>query len=95
MADKAPPYVNAMLVQHSQNEFWIDLLSTFPKMGQVGQGEPVPRQAQLEGRFVVTPIHMKQIALALMGNIEGYEKQFGTITLPEKPPTPPTNYTVN
>lgn len=97
MAEIIPKYINAALVKHSHNEFWVDLIGMFPPIPKEGEtlGTDITLQATLEGRFVMTPLHMKLFVQALSNNVQIFEQKYGSIVIPTNTPPIPTNYTVN
>ena len=62
-------YVNFANVLHNPTEFVIDL-------GRVVPGRP---DVKIMTRILTTPYHAKQIAQALLQNIQVYERNFGEI----------------
>jgi len=75
----AAQFFNVLRVSHNAREFFLDL----------GQTASQPGVADLLGRFVTTPSHLKQIAAVLTENVRKYEEKFGTIPeLVAKPKEP-------
>ncbi len=66
----AAPYVNTMKVTHSQTEFYFIFGQLQPQSAGI---------AHLVSQVVTSPVHAKQVMLALQKNIQKYEKKFGTI----------------
>ena len=62
-------YVNFANILHNPTEFVIDF-------GRVVPGRP---DVKVMSRILTTPYHVKQIAQALMQNIQVYERTFGEI----------------
>ena len=62
-------FFNIMRISHNPREFFLEL----------GQGSTIPGVADLIGRFVTTPSHMKAIATVMSDNIRQYEEKFGAI----------------
>jgi len=62
-------YVNFANVLHNPTEFVIDL-------GRVVPGRP---DVKIMTRILTTPYHAKQIAQALLQNIQVYERNYGEI----------------
>lgn len=60
-------YANQMVVAHSQYEFVLDFLVTFP---------PGP---QVVTRVVTSPGHMKRMVQALEDNLRQYEEKYGSV----------------
>jgi hypothetical protein len=73
--DNLVQYSNFAIVSHSPEEFVIDLARIMP-----GKEE-----AKIVSRIIMTPKNAKNFANAMMNNIQGYEKQFGEIVLPQTP----------
>ena len=77
-------YSNLAIVTHSENELILDFAAFLP-------GMPKP---EVVSRIIMTPERAKQFYLALKGNLEKYEANFGRIgeheahTEPEKPMGP-------
>ncbi len=65
-------YSNLVVITHSHSEFILDFATMLP-------GFPKP---EVSSRIIMTPEHAKRLLLALQDNIEKYESQNGTITLP-------------
>src|ERR1700728_1410530 len=66
-------YANMVQVGHTQEEFILDFMNLFPPTGVV------------TARVIVSPGHMKRIALALADNLKRYEEQFGSIKATQAP----------
>ena len=62
-------YVNFANILHNPTEFVIDF-------GRIVPGRP---DVKMMSRILTTPYHAKQIAQALVQNIQVYEKSFGEI----------------
>lgn len=73
-------YSNFAIVSHSPEEFVIDLARIMPGK----------QEAKVVSRVIMTPKNAKNFANALMSNIQGYEKQFGEIVIPQQPAGPGT-----
>lgn len=67
-------YSNLAVIAHSSSEFVIDYVRVMPGVAK----------AQVKSRIVMTPEHVKRLALALQDNLRKYEAQFGEIRLPER-----------
>ena len=65
-------YSNLVVITHSPSEFILDFAQAMP--GREG--------ATVRERIVMAPIHAKRLLMALNGNIQKYEEQFGTIEEP-------------
>jgi len=72
-------YANLAMISHQKDEFVVDFLFLDPPT-QTPQGG----QAMLMSRVVLAPAHMKRLYKAIGENIEKYEKNYGTISLPPK-----------
>ncbi|MBN2720305.1 MAG: DUF3467 domain-containing protein [Proteobacteria bacterium] len=64
-------YANAATIMHSFSEFIMDFLMLLP-------GD----RKKVVSRIIVSPGQAKQIARALLDNIEKYEDAYGKISLP-------------
>lgn len=69
-------YSNFAIVSHSPEEFVIDFAHILP-----GKEE-----ARITTRIIMTPKNAKNFLAAIDNNISNYEKQFGEIIIPPKPP---------
>lgn len=67
-------YSNLAVIAHSSSEFVIDFVRVMPGVAK----------AQVKSRVVMTPEHIKRLAIALQDNLRKYESQFGEIRLPER-----------
>jgi hypothetical protein len=69
-------YANVAHVIFSPAEFVLDF------------GRVVPGRAgvKIHTRVILTPLHGKQLALALKENVRRFEEQFGEINIPKGPP---------
>jgi hypothetical protein len=68
--------VNIALITHSPSEVIVDFARLLP-------GSP---KARVYSRIVMTPMNAKSLHKALGDNLEGFEKQYGAIKLPEAEP---------
>jgi len=66
-------YANAMIVNHTQEEFILDFLNVFPPNGIVN------------ARVITSPGHFKRIISALQENLKKYEDKFGKVKTAEEP----------
>ena len=66
-------YSNLAVITHSSAEIIMDFIRLLP-------GTP---KAKVKSRIVMAPEHAKRLLLALQNNISNYERNFGTINLPE------------
>ena len=62
-------YATMAQISHGSEEFILDFINHIPPVGQ------------LVSRIIVSPSHYKRLLKAMQGNLENYEKQFGTISL--------------
>jgi hypothetical protein len=69
-------YANFALITHSPSELILDFARLLP-------GSP---KARVYSRIVMTPMNAKSLHKALGDNLEGFEKQYGAIKLPEASP---------
>ena len=69
-------YANFALITHSPSEVIVDFARLLP-------GSP---KARVYARIVMTPMNAKSLHKALGDNLEGFEKQYGAIKLPDAVP---------
>ncbi len=69
-------YSNFALITHSPSEVIVDFARLLP-------GSP---KARVHARIVMTPMNAKSLYKALGDNLEGFEKQYGAIKLPDALP---------
>ena len=69
-------YDNFDIITHSSSDFIIDIARVLP-------GLP---KAQVKSRVILAPEHAKRLLAALQENIMRYEKEFGTIRIPNQEP---------
>lgn len=64
-------YANAVQTTHTREEFVLDFMNIYPwqKLGL------------LTSRVIVSPAHMKRLAMALNANVKKYEEQHGEIDI--------------
>jgi hypothetical protein len=62
-------YINLVLINHTENEFVLDLAFIQPANGR----------AKVRARAISSPRHTKRLLAALQKNIERYEERFGVI----------------
>jgi len=76
-------YSNLAVISHSNAEFIIDFIRILP-------GLP---KARVKSRIIMTPQHMKRLAMAIGDNINKFENQFGRIELADNDQGfPPMNF---
>lgn len=67
-------FSNLAVITHSPTEIVIDFAQMMP--GQEG--------AIVRERVIMTPIHAKQLLMALEDNVRKYESMYGTIEMPKQ-----------
>ncbi len=73
-------YANLVRITHTREEFILDFINMVPPQGAV------------ISRVITSPGHLKRLIRALAGNLELYEKSFGSI---EEAAEPTSDGTVN
>ncbi len=69
-------YANFAIITHSSSDFFIDFARILP-------GVP---KAQVKSRVILAPEHAKRLLGALQENIVRYEREFGSIKIPNQEP---------
>jgi hypothetical protein len=69
-------YANFAIITHSSSDFIVDFARVLP-------GLP---KAQVKSRVILAPEHAKRLLGALQENIVRYEREFGTIKIPQQEP---------
>lgn len=69
-------YANFAIITHSSSDFILDFARVLP-------GLP---KAQVKSRVILAPEHAKRLLGALQENIMRYEREFGTIRIPQQEP---------
>lgn len=69
-------YANFAIITHGSSDFVIDFARVLP-------GVP---KAQVKSRVILAPEHAKRLLGALQENIFRYEREFGTIKIPNQEP---------
>ena len=69
-------YANFAIITHSSSDFVIDFARVLP-------GLP---KSQVKSRVILAPEHAKRLLAALQENIVRYEREFGTIKIPNQEP---------
>ena len=69
-------YANFAIITHSSSDFIIDFARVLPGLSK----------AQVKSRVILAPEHAKRLLAALQENIMRYEKEFGTIRIPNQEP---------
>ena len=69
-------YANFAIISHSSSEFVIDFARVLP-------GVP---KSSVRSRVILAPEHAKRLLNALQENIMRYEREFGTIKIPNQEP---------
>ena len=70
---RAGVYSNAMIVNHTREEFILDFVMVSPPA------------AVVSARVIMSPGHVKRTIAALQSNVKGYEGKFGKIPEAEEP----------
>lgn len=70
-------YANFAIITHSSSDFIVDFARVMP-------GLP---KAQVKSRIILAPEHAKRLLGALQENIMRYEKEYGTIRIPNQGPS--------
>ena len=78
-------YANFAIITHSSSDFVLDFARVLP-------GVP---KAQVKSRVILTPEHAKRLLMALQENIVRYEREFGSIKLPNQEPRTIAPFNVN
>lgn len=68
-------YINLVLINHTENEFVLDLAFM----------QPSSTRAKVRSRVISSPRHTKRLLTALQKNIERYEERYGVIDLGPEP----------
>jgi len=68
-------YINLVLINHTENEFVLDLAFL----------QPSSTRAKVRSRVISSPRHTKRLLSALQKNIERYEEKYGVIDLGPEP----------
>ena len=69
-------YANFAIITHSSSDFVIDFARVLP-------GVP---KSQVKSRVILAPEHAKRLLAALQENIMRYEREFGSIKIPNQGP---------
>ncbi|TAE51262.1 MAG: DUF3467 domain-containing protein [Bacteroidetes bacterium] len=75
-------YSNLAVISHSDSEFVVDFI-------QIISGTP---KAEVRSRVIMSPQNMKRLLLAMVENVEKYERQHGEIRINEKDVILPPNF---
>jgi hypothetical protein len=67
-------YANFAIITHSSSDFVVDFARVLP-------GIP---KAQVKSRIILAPEHAKRLLAALQENIMRYEREFGSIKIPNQ-----------
>ena len=67
-------YANFAIITHSSSDFVIDFARVLPGVSK----------AQVRSRVILAPEHAKRLLGALQENIFRYEREFGTIKIPNQ-----------
>ncbi len=71
-------FVNMALVNHTENEFTLDLVYV----------QPQAPKATVRARAITTPKHLKRLLAAIQDNLARYEARFGVVELGDAPGFP-------
>ncbi len=66
-------YINMAMINHTETEFIFDMIFM----------QPQQNRAKVRSRLLMNPRHAKRLSLALIQNLQNYEKKFGEIPLPQ------------
>ena len=69
-------YANFAIITHSSSDFVLDFARVLP-------GLP---KAQVKSRVILAPEHAKRLLMALQENIVRYEREYGSIKMPNQEP---------
>ncbi len=69
-------YANFAIITHSSSDFVLDFARVLP-------GVP---KTQVKSRVILAPEHAKRLLFALQENITRYEREFGSIKIPNEGP---------
>lgn len=69
-------YANFAIITHSSSDFVLDFARVLP-------GLP---KAQVKSRVIMAPEHAKRLLMALQENIVRYEREYGSIKIPNQEP---------
>ena len=78
-------YANFAIITRSSSDFVLDFARVLP-------GVP---KAQVKSRVILAPEHAKRLLMALQENIVRYEREFGSIKLPNQEPRTIAPFNVN
>lgn len=67
-------YANLAIISHSSSDFVLDFARVLPNTPQ----------AQVRSRIIMAPEHAKRLLMTLQGNILRYEKEYGSIHIPNQ-----------
>lgn len=82
MADGPPKYINYMKLAFTPVEFFLDLITLYPKVNEE-EAKPGTTNGEVAGRFILDPIHAKQLMNIFVAHVTKYEAEHGEITVPE------------
>ncbi len=69
-------YANFAIITHSSSDFFVDFARVIPGINK----------AQVKSRVILAPEHAKRLLGALQENVMRYEREFGTIKIPQQNP---------
>jgi len=67
-------HANLAIITHSSSEFIVDFVRVMPGLPKAG----------VQSRIILTPEHAKRLMFALQENVAKFERQFGSIRMPEE-----------
>jgi hypothetical protein len=70
-------YANFAIITHGSSDFVVDFARVLPGVSK----------AQVCSRIILAPEHAKRLLGALQENVMRYEKEFGTIKIPNQEPS--------
>lgn len=73
--DLKADYANLAFITHTPAEIVLDFAQYLPRMPK----------GEVKARIIMSPVHAKMLQMALAQNISNYERQFGSIQLPQRP----------
>ncbi len=78
-------YSNLAFIAHSDAEFIVDFINMLPGV----------KKGKVKARILLTPQHAKRLQMALLENIEKFERQHGEIKIKQNTTPLPMNFNGN
>jgi hypothetical protein len=78
-------YANFAIITHSSSDFFVDFARVIPGINK----------AQVKSRVILAPEHAKRLLGALQENVMRYEREFGTIKIPQQNPRTIAPFPIN